>query len=160
MKHYNKSKESSYLKYWDANNLYGWTMSQKLPVNGFKWVEDISDFNENFIKSYNDESDEGYFLEADIQDPENLHMIHSDFLFLPKRTKIEKVEKLVANSHDKTEYFIHIRNLEQALKHGLMLNKVYRVIKFNQKVWLKSNIYMNIDLRKAAKTILKKAFSS
>ena len=155
MKHYNKSKESSYLKYWDANNLYGWTMSQKLPVNGFKWVEDISDFNENFIKSYNDESDEGYFLEA-----ENLHMIHSDFLFLPKRTKIEKVEKLVANLHDKTEYFIHIRNLEQSLKHGLMLNKVYRVIKFNQKVWLKSYIYMNIDLRKAAKTILKKAFSS
>ena len=133
MKHFNKSNESSYLRYWDANSLYGWTMSQKLPVNGFKWVEDISDFNENFIKSYNDESDEGYFLEADIQDPENLHMIHSDLLFLPKRTKIEKGEKLVANLHDKTEYFIHIRNLEQALKHGLMLNKVYRVIKLTKR---------------------------
>ena len=89
MKHYNKSKESSYLTYWDANNLYGWTMSQKLPVNGFKWVEDISDFNENFIKSYNDESDKGYFLEA-----ENLHMIHSDFLFLPKERKLKKSKSL------------------------------------------------------------------
>ena len=133
---------------------------QIIYINDFKWIEDISDFNENFIKSYNDESDEGYFLEADIQDPENSHMIHSDLLFLLKRTKIEKVEKLVANLHDKTEYFIHIRNLEQALKHGLMLNNVYRVIKFKQKVWLKSYIYMNIDLRKAAKIILKKAFSS
>ena len=68
-----KSNESSYLKYWDVNNLYGWAMSQKLPVNNFKWVEDISEFDESFIKSYNEESAEGYLLEADIQYPESLH---------------------------------------------------------------------------------------
>ena len=63
MKDYDENKESSYLKYWDVNNLYGWAMSQKLPVNNFEWIEDTSQFNEDFIKSYNEESDEGYFLE-------------------------------------------------------------------------------------------------
>ena len=54
------------LKYWDVNNLYGWAVSQKLPGNGFEWAEDISEFNECFMKSYNEESDKGYFLEVDI----------------------------------------------------------------------------------------------
>ena len=64
MKDYDENKESSYLKYWDVNNLYGWAMSQKLPVNNFEWIEDTSQFNGDFIKSYNEESDEGYFLEV------------------------------------------------------------------------------------------------
>ena len=62
MKNYDKNKESPCLKYWNVNNLYGWVMSQKLPVNGFKWVENESHFHTNFIKSYNRESDEEYFL--------------------------------------------------------------------------------------------------
>ena len=66
MKDYDKNKESSYLKYWDANDLYGWAMSQKLPVNKFEWIEDISQINEDFIKKYNEEIDKGYFLEVDI----------------------------------------------------------------------------------------------
>ena len=69
MKDYDKNKESSYLKYWDVNNLYGWAMSQKLPVNNFEWIKDTSQFNEDFIKNYNEESDEGYFLEVDVQCP-------------------------------------------------------------------------------------------
>ena len=67
MKDYDKNKESSNLRYWDVNNLYGWVMSQKLPVNKFEWIEDISQFNEYFIKNYNKESDEVYFLEVDVQ---------------------------------------------------------------------------------------------
>ena len=67
MKNYDKSIESSYLMYLDANNLYGWAMSQKLPVNGFKWENDLSRFNERFIKSYNENSNKGYFLEVDIE---------------------------------------------------------------------------------------------
>ena len=67
VKVYNKNKESPNLKCWDINNLYSWAMLQKLPSNEFKWVEDISKFGESFIKSYNKESDKGYFLEFDIQ---------------------------------------------------------------------------------------------
>ena len=71
MNNYDKSIESSYLMYLDTNNLYGWAMSQKLPVNGFKWVEKLSKFNERLIKSYNENSDIGYFLEVDVEYPKN-----------------------------------------------------------------------------------------
>ena len=123
MKHYNKNKESSYIQYRDISNLYGWAMSQKLPVNNFEWIKDIFQFTEDFMKSCNEESDEGYFIENDAQYLEKLYELHNDFPFLPERTKIEKVEKLVANVHDKTEYVIHIRNLKQALNHGLVFKK-------------------------------------
>ena len=72
--------------------------------------------------------------------------------------KIEKVEKLVTNLHDKTEYVIHIRNLKQGLNHALILKKVYRVIKFNQKVWLKPYIDMNTKLRQKARNNFEEYF--
>ena len=65
--YYDKNQELSYLKYGDVNNLYGWAMSQKLPVINFQWIEDTSQFSEGFIKNYNKESDEGYFLKVDVQ---------------------------------------------------------------------------------------------
>ena len=71
-----------------------------MPVNDFKRVEDTSEFNEDFIKSYNAESDEGYFLKVDVKYPENLHNLHNDLPLLPERMKIEKVEKLLGNLHD------------------------------------------------------------
>ena len=67
MTNYDKNKESSYLKYLDENNLNGWEMSQKLPVNNFEWIEGTSQFNKDFIKKYNKESDAGYFLKVDVQ---------------------------------------------------------------------------------------------
>ena len=102
-------------------NLYGWSVSQKLRVNNFEWMKNISKCNEDFVKSYNGESDKGYLLEDNVQYPEKLHELYNDLPFLPKRTKIEKVKKLVANLHDKTEYVIHTRNLKQALNHELAL---------------------------------------
>ena len=72
---------------------------------------------------------------------------HNDLPFLPERMKFEKVEKPVANLNDKTEYFIHLRSLKQALNHRLVLRKVHKIIKFNQKAWLKPYIDMNTDLR-------------
>ena len=100
MKYYDENKESSYFIDWNSNNLYGWTMSQKLPVKTFKWVKDVSKFNKSLIKSYNEESDKEYFIEVDVQYPENLHNLYNDLLFLPKRMKIEKVVKLLANLHE------------------------------------------------------------
>ena len=102
MKDYDKNKESTYIKYWGVNNSYGWAMPQKLRINSFEWIKDTSQFNEDFIKNYNEESDKGYFLEVDVQYLENLHNLHNDLPFLPERIKIEKVEKFEANLHDKT----------------------------------------------------------
>ena len=126
-------------------------MPQKLPANKFEQIEDTSQFNEDFIKNYNKESDEGYFLEVDVQYSETLHELHNDLPFLPERIKIEKVEKLVTNLRDETEYVIHIRNLKQALNHGLILKKFHRMIKFNQEAWLKPYIDMNTKLKQKAK---------
>ena len=95
MKNYDKNEESSRIQYLDANNLYGWAMSQKLPLNGFKWVND--EINEDFIKNYDENSDKGYILEADVKYPRKLHNLHSDLPFLPKRMKTDKCKKLVCN---------------------------------------------------------------
>ena len=89
---YDKNKKSSYIQYWILNNLYGWAMSQKLPVDNIEWIKDTSQFNEDFIKNYNKVSNEGYFLEIDAQYFEKLHDLHNDLPFLPERMKIEKVE--------------------------------------------------------------------
>ena len=131
--------------------MYGWGMPQKLLVNGFKLIEDISEIDESFIESYNEESGDGYFLEVDVQYPENLHNLHNDLLFLLERMKTERIFKVIGDLHDKTGYVVHKRNLKQVLNHELVLKKVYRVIKFNQKSWLKPYIHMNTNLRKAAK---------
>ena len=125
MKDYDKNKESSYIQYWDVNNLYDWTMSQKLPVSNFDRIKDTFEYTKDVMKNYNEESDEGYFLEADVQYPENVHNLHNDLPFLPEWMKIEKDKKLVANLHDKTKYVVYIRKLKQALNHGLVLRKVH-----------------------------------
>ena len=96
------------------------------------------------------------FFKVDVQYPEKLHELHDDLPFLPEKMKTENVEKLVTNLHDKTEYFIHIRNLKQALNQGLVLKKVHRVITFNQNAWLKPYIDMNTDLRKKRKNDFEK----
>ena len=108
------------------------------------------------MKNYNGESNERYFIEVDVQYPQKLHEFYNKLSFLPERTKIEKVEKLVANLDDKTEYFIHIRSLNQALNRGLTLKKVTRVIKFNQETWLKPYIDTNTELRQKSKNNFEK----
>ena len=89
-----------------------------------------SKFNEDFLKNYDEGGDFGYFFEVDIEYPKNLQ--HSDLPFLPERMKINKCSKLVCNFHDKNNYIVHISTLKQALNHGIILKKVYRVIQFNQ----------------------------
>ena len=123
----------------------------KASSKNFERIKDTSQFNEDFIINYNEKSDEGYFREVDVQYLENLQEIHNYLQFLPERMKIEKVEKLVANLHDKTEYIIHIRNLKQALNH-------HKMLKFDQNACLKPYIDMNTDLRKKAKNYFEKNF--
>ena len=77
---------------WDVNNLNEWAMSQKLPVNRFKWGENTSWFSEGFSKNYNEDSDQGYFLEVDVNHPRKLHGLHNNLPLLPIKT-MENVRK-------------------------------------------------------------------
>ena len=155
MQNYNNNGESSYIQYLDASNLCCWAMSKKLPVNGFKWL-DSNKINKDFIKNYNENNDNSYILEVDVKYPKRLHELHSDLPFLSERMEVNKCKKLVCNLFNKKKYVADINALKQALNHGLKLKKIHRVIKFNQKEWLKPYIDMNIELRKAAKNDFEK----
>ena len=150
MKDFDENKESAYIQCFDANNLYGWAMSQPLLVSGFKWVKNKSRFAVVFIFNYDVYSDVGYIFEAAIIYPEKIHGEHKDIPFLAQKEKVNKCQKLICSVKDKGKYVIHIRALKQALKYGLVLEEVHRVIKFNQKAWLKPYIDLNTELRKNA----------
>ena len=144
MKNYNNNEESSYIQYLDANNLYGWAMSKKLPVNGFKWINNNETaelvINEDFIKDYDENNDKGYIFEADVKNPKKLHKLHSDLPFLPERMEINKCKKLVCNLYNKKKYVAHTNTLKQTLNNGLKLKKIHTVIEFNQEAWLKRTL--------------------
>ena len=130
----------------------------KITCKGFKWINDVSEIDEEFIKNYDENSDKGYVLEVDVKYPRKLHDLHSDLPFLPKRMKIYKCKKLVCNLRNKKKYVVYIRSLKQVQNHGLKLKKVHRIIEFNQEAWLKPYIDMNTELRKIAKNDLEKDF--
>ena len=133
-------------------------MAEKLATHGFKWVNDVSNFTSDFIKNYNN-GDDGYTLEVDVEYPKELQNKHNELPYLPEKMKLTNgIEKLTCNLYDKEKYVVHIRLLQQALKHGLILKKVHRVIKYKQSAWLKPYIDMNTELRKKAKNDFEKNF--
>ena len=140
--------------YLDANNLYGWTMSQKLPVNSFKWDENIHKFNEDFIKNYDEDNTKGYFLEVDVEYSKNLFNDDSDFQFLPERKKITKFNKFfVPYKIKKTYTSVHCahKSFRTGIKSWINTKNIDKVTKFNQEAWLKPYIDVNTKLRTEAK---------
>ena len=151
---YKPRKPTRYLQYLDANNLYGWAMSQPLPTGGFHWVDIKSDE----ISKLANLSEKGYLLEVDVAYPRELHDYHNDPPFMCGRMVIGGVEKLAPNLYYKKRYIIHVKALDQALKHGLVLERIHRAIKFKQSAWMKEYIDFNTKLRTAASNDFEKDF--
>lgn len=167
IKDYDKSKPNNYIIDLDANNLYGWAMSQYLPVDGYKWNKQIWTTEE--IMSLGDEDEKGYFFMVDLEYPHELHDLHSDYPLAPENVVIKSVSeyskflmeknkikhdtvgKLVPNLFGKQKYVLHYRNLRQYLQLGMKLVKVHDVVEFNQKPWMKAYIDFNTNKRKVAK---------
>lgn len=151
---HNENAPESYLAYFDANNLYGWAMSQFLPEGGFEWVSSETNFE------VDDTSEYGFILEVDLEYPEELHDSHSDLPLCPENICVgeSKEKKLVPNLNNKEKYKIHYQNLKQYLKMGLKLTKIHRILKFRQSTWLKKYIDLNTELRKKAVSDFEKDF--
>lgn len=128
--------------YFDANNLYGWSMSQSLPYDEFCYINDCEDVLK-LILDYNIDDDYGYILTVDVWYPEHLYESHNELPFLPQRIN----DKLCLSLLNKKMYTCHILNLQQAILSGLQLEKVWSIIRFKQSKWLEKYISMNTQLR-------------
>ena len=158
MKKFNKKKLNKFLMYLDANNLYGWAMSQKLPTHGFKWLssgEMEKLFNNQIVQVWEKIP---CILEVDLEYPKKLHDLHNDYPLCPERVKCGNVEKLIPNLRDKKNYVIHYKNLIQCLKLGMKLKKIHRGIRFVESEFMKSYINTNAKLRAQAKNNFEKDF--
>ena len=183
MKNYDSRKLSSFLMYLDANNLYGWAMPIKLPLNNFQWIDNPDEiFTTKTILDYNEKTnDKEYLLEVDIEYPKHLHHDHRDLPFCPFKNKKftnntkyseaiqiarksnseflpKQNEKLLTTLEDKEKHVIQITSLKQALEHGLILKEVHRAISFNYTYWLKPYIQLNTELRTNTKNTFEKDF--
>jgi len=156
MQSYDPSKPSSYLIYYDVNNLYGWTMCQLLPYADFRWVDDIFNFNVMDIELDIELSSTSYILEVDLK--QHFHNAHTDLPFCPTRDKPpgKRQNKLLATLYDKKRYVIHYRNLQQCTRHDLRIAKIHRVLQFSQSPWLRTHIELNTNFRTLAKNDFEK----
>ena len=170
MKNFDLDKLISYIMYLDANNLYGWAMSQPLPYRNFRWVE-----SNNVIPK---RKGIGHIYEVDLEYPEELHDLHNDYPCAPEKIKVTddmlsdycreiknkfkissgNVNKLIPTLNDKKNYVLHEENLKLYLSLGLKLKKIHRVLEFSEKPWLKQYIDFNTEKRKHAKNAFEKDF--
>ena len=157
MTHYDKNKPSTYIQYLDANNLYGWAMSQKLPTHGFKWINYI-DIPSTIKLLEKKDTKTGYIFEVDFEYPKSLWEEHNDYPLAPHKLIINKTEKLVSTFLPKTNYVLHYKNLKQDLEEGMILKKVHRGISFYQSPWMEPYIRKNTELRKEANNAFEKDF--
>ena len=177
MKEYDEKAPSKYIMYLDANNLYGWAMSQHLPVGNFRWMTEkqISKLN---VARYNENSEKGLILEVDLEYPKELHNLHNDYPLAAERVCVKKnmlsdyckkiatkynistglVHKLIPTLSNKEKYVLHYRNLQMYIDLGLKLKKIHRVLEFDQSPWLKQYIDFNTQKRSQAKNAFEKDF--
>ena len=174
MENYNPEEASKNIMYLDANNLYGWAMSQYLPTGGFKWLTE----EEVDLSKFDDESEKGLILEVDLEYPEELHNLHNDYPLAAEKIKVTEdmlspycreiaekfkvkvglVEKLVPTLSKKERYVLHYHNLQLYMSLGLKLTKIHRALEFNQSPWLKTYIDFNTKKRAKAKNSFEKDF--
>ncbi|XP_060848479.1 uncharacterized protein LOC132927929 [Rhopalosiphum padi] len=153
---YDETKPKSWLVYQDCNNLYGWAMAECMPYGGFKWVEakldGLNDLDHN--------SPIGRMYEVDVTYPAELHDQHNDLPFLPQNGIPDgsKVKKLMATFESKKNYVVHYRNLQQAIKNGLIVEKVHRGSYNSTNPWLAEFINLNTEMRKKALNDFEKDF--
>lgn len=160
LKDYDPEQPSIFNIYYDANNLYGWAMSQPLPFGDFEWKTEFEGFDINEIA---DDAEIGYILEVDLKYPEELHDLHNNYPVAPEKIEItpkmlspycqqlttdfeykpSKVDKLVPNLWPKGGYILYYRNLELYLSLGMKLTKIHRILMFKQQAWLKPYLELN-----------------
>ena len=172
MENYNNEEPTSFIQYLDANNLYGWAMSQPMPTGGFQWVNYTDQILETPANA-----DHGFILEVDLAYPPALHADHNDYPLAPEKLTITKdqmspyqqklidelgvsisCEKLVPNLMDKSRYVLHYRNLQLYLSLGMKITKVHKVLQFNQSPWMQPYIMKNTQLRTTATNDFEKDF--
>ena len=164
MKEYDEKVPSKYIKYLDANNLYGWEMSQYLQTGNFKWMSN-KEINKIDLGKYKADGKKGLILEVDLEYPQELHDMHNDYPVCPEKVKVSNdmlsgyckkivekykisiglVSKLIPTLRDKKECVLYCHNLQLYLHLGLKIKKIHRVLKFDQSPWLKQYIDFNTE---------------
>ena len=177
MKKYDEKAPSKYIMYLDANNLYGWAMSQYLPTGRFRWMTQ-KQIDKIDLAKYKEDSDKGIILEVDLKYPKELHDLHNDYPLAAEKIKVTNdmlseycknisdkynisiglVHKLIPTLSNKKNYVLHYRNLQLYLSLGLKVDKIHRVLEFKQSPWLKQYIDFNTEKRKSAKNDFEKDF--
>ena len=165
MSDYDSKKPSTFITYFDKNNLYGWSMSEYLPYEQFKWLKNVDELD---VMSINEKSDVGYILEVDLKYPNELHELHNDYPLAPEKLtvtndilsnycksiadkyeiKVGDIKKLIPNLGNKTKYVVYYRNLQLYLSLGMKLTKIHRVLHFKQSDWMKKYIDFNTEKKK------------
>ena len=176
-KRYSKNDDNNTIMYWDANNLYGWSMIQPLPDREFKVLpkKEVNKFN---LDSFSENSEIGYILEVDLEHCKELHYLHNDYSLCPEKIEISSnmlsrycsgidnkygikvggVKTLILNLGDKVKYVVHYRNLQYYLSLGMKLTKIHEILKFKQSNWLKEYVQFNTKKRQESTDEFNKAF--